>query len=303
MESKTNLGTMVLHYLRDNFSSDVRSLVPLKKGDQSQAFSFISKNHDYVIRIRSEEKAFKKDVYAEKFFGRKSIPIPGTYLLGKLNENLYCSVTNKVAGKILDDFTKDETWSLIPEIIRMLDAIHGVDINETINFGDFEFGEKAWDVSWRSYLLKFVDFFTTNADLRKTGIMPLESGVVQPLLTRYKQAIEFCPEMRCLIHGDFGFDNVFSNGKQITGVIDWELAKYGDFLYDVAWLSFWEERFDYASIFLRHYETARVPTPHFHERLLCYKINFGLGALKFYADSGQSIKYHWLKEKLFRLIK
>ena len=42
-----------------------------------------------------------------------------------------------------------------------------------------------------------------------------------------------------LLHGDYGFDNVLVDQGKISGVLDWANAKYGDFLYDVAWLDFW----------------------------------------------------------------
>jgi len=95
---------------------------------------------------------------------------------------------------------------------------------------------------------------------------------------------------------------VFSDGKKITGIIDWELSKYGDFLYDVAWLSFWETEIDYAEIFFKHYQNIGVLVTNFRERLLCYRLHLGLSALKFLSDSHQKENYLWTKNRLFALL-
>lgn len=47
-----------------------------------------------------------------------------------------------------------------------------------------------------------------------------------------------CPS---LLHGDLGSYNLLGDGSRITGLIDWELALYGDPMYDAANLFFWNE--------------------------------------------------------------
>src|SRR5207249_1974221 len=45
-----------------------------------------------------------------------------------------------------------------------------------------------------------------------------------------------CPEERQVVHGDYGYDNVLAEHGRVTGVLDWEALRYGDPLYDVAYL-------------------------------------------------------------------
>ena len=54
------------------------------------------------------------------------------------------------------------------------------------------------------------------------------------MMQNYLKLIEYCPEEHKLVHGDFGSNNVLTDGQKITGVLDWDCALYGDPLFDVA---------------------------------------------------------------------
>src|SRR5207247_2258152 len=67
-----------------------------------------------------------------------------------------------------------------------------------------------------------------------TGTAPFDEafGVMAPLVER-------CPELRHLIHADLLNFNVLVEDDRIGALLDWGSAMFGDFLYDLAWLSFW----------------------------------------------------------------
>lgn len=289
----------VLNFLKSDFSPDIQLLTPIKEGERSQAFSFLSKDSEFVIRVHSKKHGFEKDKYAHDHFNSKSIPIPKTFQIGRIRDKFYYSITEKVEGKIIDHFEKDEIRKFIPELINVLDSIHSFDIGET-QFGDWGIDGKAPETSWKNYLIKLIEEFENYENKTPENTL-LEPDVVQKILARYKQLIDHCSNIRHLVHGDYGFNNLLSDGEKITGVIDWELSKYGDFLYDVAWLSFWDTTIDYADIFCKHYQDKNVAVPNFHERILCYKLHFGLGALSFFSDSEQEKSYRWAKERLLKL--
>ncbi len=116
------------------------------------------------------------------------------------------------------------------------------------------------------------------------------------------ELLKFCPEDRYLVHGDYGFGNILSDGTRITAVIDWEASMYGDFLFDVAWLSFWSRKPDLESLYAEHLKSQNREVPHFAERILCYKLYIGLRTLSFFAYSNQKEKYDGLKEHVGRLV-
>ncbi len=45
------------------------------------------------------------------------------------------------------------------------------------------------------------------------------------------------PERAVLVHGDLGPGNVLHDGRQVTGLCDWELAHVGDPMEDLAWIT------------------------------------------------------------------
>lgn len=291
---------VVLNFLKSGFAPNIQSLATIKEGETSQAFSFSSNANEFIIRVNPKKHGFEKDKYAHEHFNSQKVPIPKTFQIGKLSDNFYYSITEKVAGKIIDHFEKEEIRKFIPELINVLDSIHGFDIGET-QFGDWEIDGKAPETSWKNYLHKLIRGFEGCENKAPDNTL-LESEVVQKLIARYKQLLDYCPNIRHLVHADYGFNNLLSNGKKITGVIDWELSKYGDFLYDIAWLSFWETTIDYADIFLKHYQETNISVPNFHERLLCYKLHLGLRALSFFSDSEQEKSYRGAKERLLGLL-
>lgn len=262
----------VLDFLKSNFASDIQSLTNIKEGETAQAFSFSSKKSDFIVRIHSRKHGFEKDEYAHIHFSSKNLPIPKTFKIGKLNDKFFYSITQKSKGKIIDHFKKEEVQKFMPELINTLHSIHNVNIGKT-KFGDWEIDGRANEESWNDSLLKLVERYD-NYKNEDTDNVLLEEDVVKQILIRYKKLIPYCPNISHLVHGDYGFNNLLSDGKKITGVIDWDLSKYGDFLWDVAWLSFWETKIDYAGIFLKYYKEKKIPVPNFDKRILCCKLNF-----------------------------
>lgn len=291
---------VVLNFLKSDFAPDIQSLTTIKEGETSQAFSFSSKDSEFIIRVNPKKHGFEKDKYAYEHFNSQKVPIPKTFQIGQLSDNFYYSITEKAMGKVIDHFEKEEIRRFIPELIAVLDSIHSFDIGET-QFGDWEVDGKALETSWKNYLHKLIRRFE-GYENKTPGSTLLEPAIVQKLVARYKELVDYCPNIRHLVHADYGFNNLLSDGKKITGVIDWELSKYGDFIYDIAWLSFWETAIDYADIFLKHYQKMNVSVPNFQERLLCYKLHFGLGALSFFSNSEQEKSYKQTKERLLGLL-
>ena len=137
-------------------------------------------------------------------------------------------------------------------------------------------------------------------ELLATGITPEQCGAALGISVGLIS--QYCSEERYLLHADCGFDNVLSDGKKITGVIDWENSMYGDHLYDIAWLSFWWPEIGYEPMYLEYSKNKGTDIEHFSERILCYKLCLGLNALIFFAYSDQKDKYEYTKGVLGKLL-
>ena len=53
--------------------------------------------------------------------------------------------------------------------------------------------------------------------------------------------LEACPERRDLVHGDLLHGNVLvsPDASEVTAVFSWKCSVRGDFVYDLAWCTFW----------------------------------------------------------------
>lgn len=294
---------VVINFLKDNFSKDISDFTVINGGEGSQAYSFSTPDNHYIIRInRHTDAGFKKDEYAFKNFSSPHIPIPEIYKIGKIDENLFFCISQKVPGKILDLLSPEETAIINSKIFEVLDNIHDTDISNTTGFGGWDINGNAKGKSWKNEILGVsVDTIGT-AD--KAGLFEssfLEKDFWDIAYSKLSELVTYCPEERFLVHSDFGFNNTLSDGKEITGVIDWENSSYGDFLYDIAWLSFWSKT-NYQELYLEHAKSRGVDIPNYDKRMLCYKLFIGLGSLSFFAYSNQKDKYNKAKETISNLL-
>jgi hygromycin-B 4-O-kinase len=126
----------------------------------------------------------------------------------------------------------------------------------------------------------------------------LERGVFDRNYAAMEDLLDRCPEERFLVHGNYGFGNLLARGAEITAVLDWIDAKYGDFLFDVAWLDFWGIGDDWAGRFREYYDVQGTAVPHYEDRLRCYQLRIGMDAMKFFAKGGDEFAYRWVRDRL-----
>ena len=297
---KTIVDSKAVHsFLKNHFSTEIFQLEPIKGGETSQAFSFAMKGRAYVIRIHTTIDDFKKEKYAYEHFASSDIPIPRFIGLGKVVDDYFYAITEQAKGVNLDALDLKTREKLVPQLFFILDAIHAVDVSDKSGYGDIENSGNAHFKSWKEFILSInsEDYFHWST-IFQTTIM--KQDVFDLLYKKLVDLIQYCPEERALVHGDFGFSNVISDGERITGVVDWSLMIYGDPLYDVAWLDLWSEQIPFGKLYKERIPKNNI-SKHYEERLISYKIHQGIGALEFFAKSGQENSYMWLRQRLMRL--
>ena len=288
----------VAAFVRDTFDNSASDFVPLRGGEASQAFSFDASDEGYVVRVNTNAESFEKDQYAYRHFSSEHIPIPEIVRIGRLDDALHFAISHKVEGRLLDDLSDDAHARTLPSQMKVLDAIRQVDLPHKGQYGDWDADGEAHFDSWRQFLLASWDYYGSQGSRPGlTGIPDPEQDLHQTARAAFEDLVEYCPEDFHLIHGDYGFDNVLADGEKVTGVLDWGGSKYGDFLYDAAWLVFWSDRYD-VRMFADHYSRQEAGLAHFDERMRCYRLHIGIGALRFFAVSRQDVKYRWVRERV-----
>ena len=95
---------------------------------------------------------------------------------------------------------------------------------------------------------------------------------------------------------------MLTDGRRVTGVIDWANACYGDPLYDVAWLAWWSvDGWWYeggAGLLRKRYGAA----PFYEERMACYECHIGLDELRYLARMGRRERYERVRGRLLALV-
>jgi len=281
-------------FIEDHFHAPPTELTMIADGETSQAFLFETAEGQRVMRVSSHSKdGFLKDQVAHEQFNSIDLPIPAVLEVGEIKSGLFFAISERAPGKPIDKFSKEEIDGLMPQIFGVLDAIHATEpFGE--GYGNWDLDGKGKYTSWREALIKSAD-----EDDEETKTAPFYNDEYSNNLQAEVLAmIDGCPEVRQLIHDDFGFNNALSDGKVITGVIDWEHAAYGDPIKDVAWLDFWDEKQGYAEAYKKH--IGEIPAD-FTYRLTCYKLLIGLGSLGFFARSRQEESYKYAQAIIDRI--
>ena len=94
---------------------------------------------------------------------------------------------------------------------------------------------------------------------------------------------------------------------RVAAVFDWQCAMYGDFLYDVAWFTFWSAWYpvlaavDFRDAVRNHHRSIGLDVADFDERVRCYEIHIGLGAMRYDAFVGNWAHLDWTARRTLEL--
>jgi hygromycin-B 4-O-kinase len=251
---------------------DISDFAFIAQGEESQAYRFRCGDKAYVVRVNRGVEGFEKDVFAYRRFARPDLPIPEIIGIGPIDHHFFC-ISEKMPGVTLQDLGPEELPAVLEPTARVLHAIAESDLGGMSGFGPFGPNGAGEYESWRHFLNSIArDPRYDWAYVRRV----LCANEVEPLLDRLSGLVEYCPEKRGLVHGDFGSNNVLTRGSGITGVVDWSEASIGDPLYDLANIFFWRTWLDCMERQACYFEMHPSPTSNLSARLLCYQLRIGL---------------------------
>ncbi|OIS93665.1 phosphotransferase family protein [Brucella cytisi] len=269
---------------------EVSDLTQITEGEESRAFSFRANGENYIVRINETVNGFNKDAYAYQRFATAALPIPEVVALGELdNGHAYC-VSRRALGVTLQDLTRTELPAVVGPVASVLEAIASSTIGTASGYGPFDSQGRGAYATWR-------DFLTAIANPHQYKWNTLRHQVdvnrICLLLNEVLYLAEQCPEVRQLVHGDFGSNNVLTDGHRITGVIDWSEAMVGDPLYDVANILFWRTWLECMEQQARFFEVHCADHLRPKERLRCYQLRIGLEEIYENALHGTADNVAW----------
>jgi hygromycin-B 4-O-kinase len=243
-----------------------------------------------------------KDYYVSTKLVSPHVPVAEFVAIGDFEGGTY-AVTRRCPGKILDELDKHAYKALIPQLVEVLEQIHQSDVSATRGYGSFDAeGNGRWK-NWASYLLAVgleetdeLGFYGQWHSLFDEGI--LERDFFFLLYDELKERSVELPDVRSLVHADFGFDNVLANDGGVTAVIDWANASFGDFLFDVARMQLLQPVWDFEHRFQELYSAQDRELPCYENRMWCCTCYMALDLMRFYAQTKRPDAYLWAKEKV-----
>ncbi len=224
--------------------------------------------------------------------------------LGRFDETFYFAITERCQGATLNDFEQETIEQFLPSLFDTLNSIHRLDCSNYFGWGLTDASGNGRFASWQEYLLSFYNqkfSFTWEQIFRDTL---MEQDLYEKALAVIQHNLQFCSTPKYWVHGDFGFDNVISDGRRITGVLDWAESLLGDFVYDIAYLDFWSDDISYRQRWqdwIKDRATS-LSLEYFEERFRCYLLHIGLKGLAIAAIQNDLEDYTYVKAKIQKIL-
>jgi hygromycin-B 4-O-kinase len=294
-------------FLRARYGHPVADVTHVGQGEWSVAYAFRLDGDDLVVRFGPQADDFQKDASCAGF-ATAALPIPAVLEVGEALGG-YHAISRRVFGGFIDDLDASGFRAALPSLFATFDAARAADLSATRGFGMFGASGNAPYPTWRDALLAAPVLSERMPDWRERlaasagGTAAFDRG-----MAALGALVEFCPEERHLLHGDTIHRNVFIGANRVTGIIDWGCGLFGDFLYDVAYMSFWWPWYDqWREIDLveearRDYAGQSADVAHFDERVAAYQLRTGLDAMIYAAWLGRAPELAWNTRRILSII-
>jgi hygromycin-B 4-O-kinase len=285
---------------------DARTLEPVGHGEWSKAFYVQTEDgRELVARFSATDEDFLKDQRVMRFASPR-LPIPRILEIGSAFDGYY-AISERAFGEFIEERDAPAMRALLPSLFATLEAMREVDLTDSRGFGLWRGDGSAPYATWSEFL-HHVN--TDPPSSRKHGWrerlhgFPDSEDAFQRAFEQLTQLVPFCPNGRHLVHSDLLYFNVLVTNDHISSVLDWGSSIYGDFLWDVAWFTFWQPWYtDWASVDIRGAAWRHFSSPpNFDERMRCYELAIGLDGIAYQAFAGHADNLTWTTQRVLGLI-
>lgn len=282
----------ILSEIYEGFSADI---IEVGHGEFTKAFGFNFDGDDLIFKIADGVEQFQKELFAGTNFNSLDVPIPKILRIDSFTNGRFYCISKKCPGEVIDRLSDIDLKLIIPEFTNMSTHLWTSPIKRN--------GWGLWNRHGDGQFRSWVAFLESESENILSKPNNLDSQKVYKYL--HSKMIKYYPQLvdsRYLVHGDYGFNNIFSYKNKISGVIDWGDSMYGDFVYDISWIQLWSSQINHVSNFFKPTLFKNLNFVNFEERLKCYVYFSGMRILNYFDSRSDTKSYNWMLDKLSRFL-
>lgn len=272
-------------------------------GEMNEVYDVTLQNHENVIvRIsRRMNPRFEEEEKAIQLATQKGVPCPKVLLVENLEhegEKLTFCVEERIKGEplldIRDSLSKDAMKKYIFEAGVILSNIHSVRVD---GFGNFD--KNTPYNKWSEYILEPLRKIDRIKEVAK------DVGIEEKLITNVASALKdnveiFDNTTPQLLHGDFSIKHLLVKNNKIVGIVDFENAKGGDPVFDLAWFDYFYGEDIPREWIRKGYSNKKIFDKDFDKKMFLYQLYLGLIFLDYYESEKNVAGLEHARKKLIK---
>lgn len=269
--------------IEKQFKSKIIEVQFPPQGMDSEVF-FIKDNHGHEYAIKHSGYAIN-DLLAYELLKENKLDIPAPKLIGTFRfEKDQVLILEKIQFPLLESVPEDQMHRYVPSMVRNLKKIHQVKSDEP---GFLSQTEKK--SNWKEFLLSKFSGSDPGLDWEKIVLRKgLDARLILKSLNGLIKTIDnthFIDRSYSFLHTDFNQRNLFVNpdSSEITGIIDWSEAMFGDPVYDFARVRMFIWHFNLENVQENYYKLLSFTTEQKHLEEL-YWLSWVIEYLAWYSE-------------------
>jgi aminoglycoside phosphotransferase (APT) family kinase protein len=293
----------VLAFLRTRFApSNVERLERLGGGAWSASYGFEVDGRRLIARFGRWREDYEADRRAMALAG-PDLPVPRVLEIGDAFDGAY-ALSERHEGVFLESLDEPAWRRVLPAVLRALDAMRAAD-------GVALLGPPP--MPWRAFLLASLEDVPgerVSGWRARLAADPDLDAQFRLGEERLRAALPDLPERTDVLHVDLLHGNVLAapDGRELVAVFDWGCTMLGDFVYELAWFSFWAPwhpglaAVDLVGAARTHLEAQGVDLDGFERRLAAYEVHIGLTHLAWHAFADEPAELRAVSARLAPLL-
>lgn len=242
MTQKPRLAiAQIADWLANIYDGAVTEIAPISGGFWSAAYTYRVGEDEFVLRLSDMPDGFAIDAAAMQFT-TPDLPIPEVLDMGEALGRHY-AISRRHRGRFVEDASLEDADAVGRALERLLAALRSVpstpDSSVVWHEPDVMAG-LTWRDFLRSGLIDKPDSIVS-AWRKKLAENGRIDAIFRACESRIEALLPYCPERRDLVHGDLLHQNVLisEDATRVTAIFSWKCSVRGDFLFDIAWCTFW----------------------------------------------------------------